>query len=367
MVEVTPFKGYRPEQPGKFSTKTYDIISDSEAREFRKELECVIHCSLPINGNNPFAAAMLSEFRTAGIIRQDDKPGFYIYETGDDNYQQRGIIACVNINDYLEGGIHGHELTRDASLADRIDHLGRTRANIDPVWMLCRDEPLLSSYMDLMMLGRPNTSLKKFGYHHKLWQDSNPKNIEYIEEILRNHSLYIADGHHRVGAAAEHYNKQGDIEHLMVFITLENESRIFPYNRLVNNVSREKLFDNLDSFNVEKADFHKPEKKGEIVFCVDDSWFRAAPVRQEYKFDVEMLQYELLEKIGITDPRTDPNLSFVGGVDGDIRLQENQVYFSMFPITPQELMETADAGNILPPKSTYFHPKPITGLVLKID
>lgn len=376
MVEVKEFRGLRHPEPEKFCTWPYDVISEEEAEELRKNPDSVIHIILPEENGDKYkkAKAAFEKFRHRMI---KDEPSIYLYEEGNEEFRQRGFILCVSLQDYEEGRIKKHEETREKPLQDRIKHIEATKANTGLVWTIFRKNDDIKAIMDEVMKGQPIVDFQKYGYRHRLWKISDDAIIQKIKDAFKPLHLYIADGHHRIAAAWHYWKKHGNREakYVMIFAASDDEVRILPYNRVIRKIERKDFIDELKKeFEVEEMDAIEEPKKHEIQMYYKGKWWRLLPKEIPdgivESLDVSILQNKVLEPIlGIKDVRKDPNIFFVGGnvsreeYEKLVDEKGNAAVFYLHPTSIEELEAVADANKNMPPKSTWFDPKLLTGLV----
>ncbi len=339
------------------------------------------------------AAERLAEMVDAGEFVRDEGESYYLYEQTMQGRSQTGIVACVLIDDYLNHVVKKHENTREEKEQDRIRHIDVTNMQTGPIFLAYRENEVLS---EVVVRTKQEQSEYDFvsedGIRHRGWRISDEQDVERIREAFSGMSqIYIADGHHRTASAvkvglkrrAEHPDYTGDEEfnYFLAVLFQDHELLIMDYNRVIqdlNGLSQEEFLDRVsEKFVVESAaDAVSPTQKSEIGMCLKNQWYRLQ-VKPEYTsthpvegLDVSVLQKELLAPIlGIQDPRTDSRIDFVGGIRGLKELERRvstdcEVAFSMYPTSIGELFEVADAGLLMPPKSTWFEPKLRSGLYL---
>ncbi|MCD6512729.1 MAG: DUF1015 domain-containing protein [Thermoplasmata archaeon] len=380
MVDVKEFAGLRALNAEDFCIKPYDIIDDKEAEEMRKNKNSAIHIILPEGEGEEIYENARKAFEEMKEKMVRDEPSIYVYREIDGDFVQRGFIFTASLKDYEDGKIKKHEETREKPLQDRIKHIEATKANTGLVWTIFRKNEETKRIMDEIMKEKPIYDFKKYGYRHQLWKTSDKTIIQEIKEIFSPIPLYIADGHHRM-AASYHYWKKHDGEeakYVMVFASNDDEVRILPYNRVIRKIDVDDFIEKLENdFHVEEMTEIKEPKKHEIHMYYKSKWWKLLPkhIPEDVveSLDVSILQNKILEPIlGIKDVRKDPNIFFVGGkisreeyekyVDED----GNAAVFYLHPTGIDELEAVADAGRNMPPKSTWFDPKLLTGLVFHL-
>ena len=330
-----------------------------------------------------------------GSFLMDEKPCFYVYELTMNGRSQTGIVACSSIDDYVNGTIRKHENTREEKEIDRINHVDRTNAQTGPIFLVYRSVEEINR---IIRKEKEKTPVYDFtspdGITHRAWVISDSNVIEKMEQAFAAvPTTYIADGHHRCASAVkvglkrrkEHpdYTGQEEFNHFLSVLFPDDQLYIMPYNRVVKDLAGMKKEEFLEA--VRKAGFtvsylgdtpFAPEEKGTFGMYLNDGWYRLTadkslvvddPVEG---LDVSILQNNLLRPIlKITDPRTDKRIDFVGGIRGLSELEKRvaedcTVAFSMYATSIQELLDVADAGLLMPPKSTWFEPKLRSGLFI---
>ncbi len=407
MVRIRPFKGIRPAK-GKeafVAALPYDVYSRLEAKKaveghplsFLRIDRAETQMDDSVDTCDPRvyekARELLREMESRGDFVQDETPSCYLYELTMDGRSQTGIVACASIDDYLEGRIKKHENTRREKEEDRFRHVDVCDTQTGPIFLAYRNQPELKRLIEREKRQEPLFSfMAEDGIGHRGWRISDSHIIQCMQEAFKAmDAVYIADGHHRAASAVrvglkrreEHPNYTGDEEfnYFLSVLFPDDELMIMDYNRVVrdlNGLSPEEFLKKTEKvFTVEqlKGPAH-PKKKGEITLFLSEQWYLLT-LRPEYAredpvegLDVSILQRELLEPVlGIGDPRTDKRIDFVGGIRG-LRELERRVHtdmkaaFAMYPTSIGELFAVADAGLLMPPKSTWFEPKLRSGLFL---
>ena len=340
------------------------------------------------------ARELLDQRMADGTLITDGEEAYYIYELVMDGRAQTGIVACSSIDDYQNGIIKKHENTREDKEIDRIRHVDTTDAHTGPIFLAYRAVKRLD---EIVALAKAEEPLYRFtaedGITHSVWKVGGQSLVQEIEGLFEQiPATYIADGHHRAASAVKvglkrrkenpDYTGREPFNFFLSVLFPDEQLMIMPYNRVVkdlHNLSKEEFFDALSaSFQVtcvgEKP--YAPERKGEFGMYLEDNWYRLVakpgilsddPVEG---LDVSILQeYLLAPVLGIGDPRTDKRIDFIGGIRGlkelERRVQEDMtVAFSMYPTSIGELLAVADAGRLMPPKSTWFEPKLRSGLFI---
>ncbi|MDB6016445.1 MAG: hypothetical protein JWR19_934 [Pedosphaera sp.] len=315
-----------------------------------------------------------------GALRQDPQPCYYLYRQVMGKHNQVGWVAAASCEDYLNNIIKKHEFTRPDKEDDRVRHIETLNSQTGPVFLTYRANAALDELAAKKTSETPDIDFTaKDGVRHTAWVIGDAKTVQFIEaEFSRIPFLYIADGHHRSAAAARVYQTRkgaGESGSFLSVIFPHNQMQILPYNRVLkslNGLTAAQLLEKLDAvFIIKPQGAAQPTRKHELGLFLNGQWhtlhFRpqfAATSDPIEKLDVTLLQkYVLAPIFGIDDPRTSKEINFVGGIRGTAELEKlvnNGEYacaFSMFPTSIEDLMTIADAGGIMPPKSTWFEPK----------
>lgn len=408
MAEIRPFRCIRPskEAASAVAALPYDVYDRKEAKEIVKKnplsFLAVDRAETQFeDGKNPYApevyeqaARTLKRWQQEGILTEDESPFYYLYELVMEGRAQTGIVACASVDDYSSGVIARHENTREEKEQDRIRHVDVTNAHTGPIFLAYRSQEELNS---LVALEKKKTPLYDFisedGICHRVWKIEDPQKAEEIHRIFSGiPRVYIADGHHRAASAVKvaamrreanpSWTGNEEFNYFLSVLFPDDQLMIMPYNRVVqdlNGLSREEFLKKTERYFVvterERKAF-SPEQKGQVGMYLDGSWYQLDarpeictddPVKG---LDVSILQDRILGPLlGIGDPRTDSRIRFVGGIRGLSELERlvdsgAAVAFSMYPTSIRELFEVADAGLLMPPKSTWFEPKLRSGLFI---
>jgi uncharacterized protein (DUF1015 family) len=406
MPEFRQFKAYRPDQryAEKVASKPYDVLNSEEAREEVKnnpisflhigKPEVDLDPSIDLHDKRVYAKAKenLQKLIDDKILLQDADEHLYLYSQTMNGRTQYGFVGCVNINDYWNDNIKKHEKTRKDKEEDRCEHVRVTNAHTGPIFLTMPDDAALNAIITNISSTAPDNDLiDNMKVRHTSWVIKDKTLCKKIQNILNTTKyFYIADGHHRSAAGAivgkerqqANPNHKGNEEYNYYLAVLFPASNlmIMDYNRVVidlNGNTEEQFFAKLgEIFDIEKqtAQF-KPTKKGEVGVYIDNTWYKCT-FKSKYLsndpvegLDVSLLQTNILNPIlGVDDPRTSKRIDFIGGIRGIGELErrvdsgEMKVAFAMFPTSVQELMSIADAGKIMPPKSTWFEPKLADGM-----
>lgn len=410
MPKVTPFQGIRPTPSlaSHIAALPYDVYSRKEACEevkkeplsFLKIDRAETQFSDDISTYDPKvyqkACELLKEEIENGHFIKDETPCYYIYELIMDGRSQTGIVACSDIDDYLSGIIKKHENTREEKEIDRINHVDITNAHTGPIFLAYRSRSEINRIVESCKETLPvlYDFTSKDNITHKAWCISDDATIKELENLFAQiPCTYIADGHHRCASAvkvglkrrAEHPDYTGDEEFNRFLSVLfpDDQLSILPYNRVVKDLNGYSEEDFMKA--VKAAGFHiscmkkepvSPKEKGSFGMFLNGNWYllkadesllSSDPVEG---LDVSVLQNHLLAPIlGIGDPRIDKRIDFVGGIRGLAELEKRvsedmKIAFSMYPTSIDELLDVADAGLLMPPKSTWFEPKLRSGLFI---
>ena len=402
MVKIRAFRAIRPkeEYAKEVAALPYDVYSVEEAREeICRHPKSFLQVDLPeatIEGEaegsvNKIGKKHFDQMQEEGIFYREDSPSLYVYELERDGHRQRGLMCLASVDDYLDDRIKKHEKTRREKEENRVDHIDTLDAQTGPIFLTYRSQESIDELIDESTKKEPLAFTTDDETTHRLWTIDNESIIQKIEENFESlDSLYIADGHHRSASAVrvgemrrKAYgpgNDETPYNYFMAIIYPSEELKVYDYNRVVadlNGLTIDELLEKIgDNFSVEaEADEVHPREKSEFGMFADGKWYRlrykGEPIDDVIDgLDVSILQdYLLAPVLGIGDPRSDERIDFVGGVRGlkelERRVNEDMaVAFSMFPTSHEDLMAVADAGKVMPPKSTWFEPKPRSGLFI---
>jgi uncharacterized protein (DUF1015 family) len=403
MKLLQPFRGLRPvpERAADVIAPPYDVVSTAEARELARDKPwSFLHVSKPEidlpEGTDPYAPAVYQRgaenFRSMieqGILVRDETPCYYIYELTMGGHVQTGIAAAASVEAYDKDIIRKHEHTRPVKEDDRVEQIKALHAQTGPVFLTYRKMDDIDELVDRIRLRHPSYDLvSDDGVAHRFWVVDDSEEIDWLDKCFaRLELLYIADGHHRSAAASRVCAMQestGDrpCNAFLSVLFPDDQVQILDYNRVITDLhgmSAEQFLQQVVRHFAVKASPSavKPSRKGEYGMYLAGQWYRLN-IKPEYMasgdsvavLDVRMLHHNLIGPIlNITDPRRDKRIDFVGGIRGLEELQkrvdsgEMAVAFSLFPTALDELMAVADAGKVMPPKSTWFEPKLADGMV----
>ena len=408
MTVVKPFICIRPakENVAKVASLPYDVYNRKEAcaavagnpvsflnidraeTQFSDDVDTYADCVYEK------ARELLDTQIAEGVYVTDAGEHYYLYELTMDGRSQTGIVACSSIDDYVNGVVKKHENTREDKELDRIRHVDTVNAQTGPIFLAYRQNETLKA---IVAEEKAKPVLYDFvsddGIRHRVWKIDDPAQTAAIEAAFAAiPATYIADGHHRAASAvkvglkrrAENpgYTGEEPFNYFLSVLFPDEELMIFPYNRVVkdlNGMSREQFFEAVkEKFELEEIgkEPYAPAEKGTFGMYLDNTWY-ALKVLPQYRsadpvkgLDVSILQDQLLGPVlGIGDPRTDKRIDFIGGIRGlkelERRVREDmEIAFSMYPTSIEELLAVADAGLLMPPKSTWFEPKLRSGLFI---
>ena len=389
------------------ASRPYDVLNSAEAKQEATE-RSLLHIIKPEIDFDPIADEHSDEvyqkamenfrlWKERGWLMQDEQEHYYIYAQTMNGRTQYGIAMCCHFEDYLSGAIKKHELTRPDKEEDRMIHVRNQKANIEPVFFTYPDDAEINAIVESVV--KENEADYDFtaadGFGHHFWVVRDAETNKRITELFANiPALYVADGHHRTAAAArvgqecmaKNPAHKGDEEYCyFLAVTFPaSQLRIIDYNRVVrdlNGLSESELLDALKvSFEVENKgkEIYTPSSLHNFAMYLGGEWYSLTAKAGTYDdadpigvLDVTVLSNLVLDKIlGITDLRTSKRIDFVGGIRGLGELQqrvnsgEMKVAFALYPVSMQQLIDIADTGNIMPPKTTWFEPKLRSGVVI---
>lgn len=408
MAQIRPFRAYRPCQgmEERIAALPYDVYNRAEACEvvkknpesflaidraetqFGEEVDTYADCVYEK------ADQMLRGKIQEGKFVQDPTPCFYLYELTMDGHSQTGVVGCASIDDYRNNVIKKHENTRADKEEDRIRHVDTCSMQTGPIFLAYRaKEDLKEKIGELKKQAPVYDFVSEDGIGHRVWVIDNDADVAMIEESFgKIPAIYIADGHHRCASAVKvglkrreqypNYTGEEEFNYFLSVIFPDEELRILDYNRVVkdlNGMDAATFLTRIEEyFAVEKKGQspYRPTEKGTFGMYLEDEWY-CLSAKEEIKsedavegLDVSLLQNYLLDPVlRIKDPKTDKRIDFVGGIRGLGELERRvhadmKVAFSMYPTSIAELFAVADAGRLMPPKSTWFEPKLRSGLFL---
>ena len=409
MVKVKPFAALRPpkQYAAEVASRPYDVLNSEEAKAEagEKSLLHIIKPEIefdPIAGEHEprvYAKAVenLKKWQANGWLVKEPRENYYLYAQTMDGRTQYGFVLCAYVDDYLNGAIKKHELTRKEKEDDRMRHFRDQNANVEPVFLAFRDNEVLGDIIRRTVALKPEYDfVAEDGIGHTLWVIDDENTIAAITKAFAGiDAMYIADGHHRTAASVrigvekreQNPNHRGDEEYnyFMAVAFPKSELKIMDYNRVVkdlNGLSVKEFIEALEKdFTVERrsaSEPYRPEKLHNFSMYLDGEWYSLTAKPGTYNdsdpigvLDVTVLSNLVLDKIlGIKDLRTDKRIDFVGGIRGLGELKkrvdsgEMAVAFALYPVSMDQLINIADTGNIMPPKTTWFEPKLRSGLFI---
>ena len=407
MPLIQPFRGLRPviENASDVVAPPYDVLNTAEARERAKGHPLsFLHISKPEidlpEGTDPYAAEVyakgaenLQKLVNDKVLMRDEKPYYYVYRLIMGEHQQTGLVVSASVADYDTNRIRKHEFTRPDKEDDRVRQIDALNAQTGPVFLTYRNNDVVEAITKKVSETKPLYDLTADdGVKHTIWLVSDDEDINTLTSTFdAMDCLYIADGHHRSASASriavQRNNGQtsaGNAAHdyFLSVIFPDNQMQILDYNRVItdlNGLSEEELIQKIKkSFKTEKVSaLYKPQKTKEFSMYLKGQWYKLE-VKPELvpdndpvaSLDISLLQNNLIEPLlGVSDPRRDKRIDFVGGIRGLTELEkrvdsgEMQVAFALYPTSLSQLMDVADANEVMPPKSTWFEPKLADGLV----
>ena len=409
MADIRPFKAYRPclDKVDRIAALPYDVYNRQEAREVvEKNPDSFLAIDRPETffeeGHDMYAqevyeraARELRQRMENGDFIQDKDNCYYIYELTFKGRSQTGIVALSSIDDYLNGVIKKHENTREEKEKDRIDHVYTCKAQTGPIFLCYRENKTISEIVSrVKSVDEPIYDFVSEGdVRNRVWLMEDEDENNMVSRVFTTiNDIYIADGHHRCASAVKvglKMRQEGEgtlrgkqqSDYFLSVLFPDSELMIMDYNRVVKDLNGLTSSEFIEKLSV-KFDIHKengqvkPSKKAEFGMYLDRTWYRLTAHEDLLKndavegLDVSILQNEVLSPIlGIGDPRTDKRIDFVGGIRGLSELEKRAdsdmcLAFSMYPTSISELFEVADAGRLMPPKSTWFEPKLLSGLFI---
>ncbi len=412
MAIIKPFRGFRPPQDiaSRLASLPYDVMNTQEAAEMadgnefsllhitRSEIDCPEDADIHSQEVYDKAVENYKKFKANKWLVQDEMPMYYIYAQTMDGRTQYGIVGAAAVDDYLNGIIKKHELTRTEKEEDRMIHVRINNANIEPVFFTY---PAVAEIDDIVEDIVKNQEadydfVAEDGFGHHFWAIRNEATNKKLEQLFAEKVpfTYVADGHHRTAAAAlvgaekrkanPNYTGEEEFNYFLAVHFPDNQLKIIDYNRVVkdlNGMTEAELIEKLkENFVIEeKGEYiYRPTKLHEFSMYLDGKWYALTAKEGTYNdqdpigvLDVTILSNLVLDKLlNIKDLRTSNRIDFVGGIRGLGELSkrvdsgEHKVAFALYPVSMQQLIDIADTGNIMPPKTTWFEPKLRSGLVI---
>ena len=408
MAIIRPFKAIRPtkELAERIAALPYDVMNSDEAREMVKDnpysflhvdkAEVDLPKEIDAYDDKVYEKAKenLDKMIDSGLYIEDEKTNYYIYRQVMKGRSQTGLVACASIDDYNNNVIKKHELTREEKEIDRINHVYKCEAHTGPIFLTYRENKDISNIVNEWVKKEPIYDFKADdGVSHTVWIIDDEYTVNKLQDLFKTVKyLYIADGHHRSASAvkvghikrAEKENYTGE-EEFNFFLSIsypDSELEVLDYNRTVkdlNGLSKEEFLSKVkENFEIiESNEQVKPKEKHTFGMYLENQWYLLKAKKGIFnpddpvdRLDVSILQNNLLRPIlGIDDPRKSKRIKFIGGIRGLNELEKRantdmKVSFSMYPTTIEDIMAIADSGETMPPKSTWFEPKPRSGLFI---
>ena len=406
-MKIKPFRGVRPPRQlaAEVASRPYDVLNSQEAKAEAGE-KSLLRIIKPEIDFSPIADEHSKEvydkavenykkWKANGWLVQDAEERYYVYAQTMDGRRQYGLVAACHADDYMSGAIKKHELTRKDKEEDRMIHVRIQNANVEPVFFSYPAEAEMDALVAEVTKTAPEYDFTAAdGFGHTFWVVPTELNAKITAMFEKIPALYVADGHHRTAAAAlvaaekkaanPAHNGTEEYNYFLAVIFPDNQLKIIDYNRVVkdlNGLSENQLLEKLaQDFVVEEkgSGVYKPEKLHNFGMYLGGTWYSLTAKPGTYDdadpigvLDVTVLSNLVLDKVlGIKDLRTDKRIDFVGGIRGLGELQkrvdsgEMAVAFALYPVSMKQLVDIADTGNIMPPKTTWFEPKLRSGLVI---
>ena len=410
MAIVKPFKGLRPKPEfcKEIASPPYDVLSTEEARNIVKQnpksFLRINKAELEFSDDmNPYSEAVyqkgkanLQQLIDNGLMIRDENPCFYVYRLTMDNRSQTGLVSLVSVDDYDNGLIKKHEHTRPEKVNDRADHIDFLDAQVGPVFTAYRFQEPIQQIFNTVTENSPSVDfVADDTVHHEFWVIGDPDLQKGIISEFAPFPLYIADGHHRSQSASEvcrrkkeqnpHHTGEEGYNYFLNVIFSDSELSILPYNRVIQDMNGLTISEILEktahNFEISSVDGEvNPEELHTFGMYVEGNWFLLKAREGSFdpndptgSIDAAILGDNFIAPIlGITDPKTNKRINFVGGIRGTkelIRLVNSGEYklaFSLFPTSVKQLLDVADAGEVMPPKSTWFEPKLRSGMIVNM-
>lgn len=410
MAIIKPFKAIRPvaELAAQVAALPYDVMDSDEAREMVKgnpysflhvdKAEIDLEPGIDLYDQQVYDKARenLEQMINNRVLQQDSQDNLYIYRQIMNDRSQTGLVACASIDDYLNNIIKKHELTRKDKELDRTRHVDHCNAHTGPIFLTYRARPAINQIVNSWTNRPPLYNIVfEDGVTHIIWCIDDQQTIQEIVNLFQQVDyLYIADGHHRCASAVNvgqmrrqqnpGYNGDEEYNYFLAVIFPDEDLHIMDYNRVVKDLNGltvseflQKVSEKFTIIKYEGLGPYKPEQQHKFGMYLDNQWYCLQSLPGTFNendpvdtLDVSILQNNILEPLlGIKDPRTDKRIDFVGGIRGLEELERRvktdmKVAFSMYPTSIEQLMAIADAGKLMPPKSTWFEPKLRSGFFI---
>ena len=394
MSSIFPFAALRPVEQAAAAVAAvpYDVVNTDEARSLasgnplsflhvsRPEIDLPPGTGLYADVVYETAASNFATLKAEAPLIVEEMPSFYVYRLTMGAHVQAGIAACYSIDEYNRGAIKKHERTRPDKEDDRTRHMIAIGAQTGPVFLTYRASKDVDAVVARVVHGPPLFDFTAAdGVGHEVWRVPPAENQAIVDAFAGIENLYIADGHHRAASAArtrEALAAKGPGEHDRVLAVAfpDNQMQVLPYNRVVTDLRGHTIDGFLDALkrhlSVRDGGPATPDHRGDVAMYLDGRWYTLTMLTAKDALDVDLLQSSVLEPLlGIADVRTDKRIDFVGGIRGAGELEKLvnsgkfAVAFSLYPVSVDDLIRIADAGGIMPPKSTWFEPKLRDGLL----
>jgi uncharacterized protein (DUF1015 family) len=399
MSAIYPFAALRPtpQAAARVASVPYDVVSSEEARALaagnslsflhvsRPEIDMGANADPHADAAYQQAATAFEALKSEAPLIVEEMPSFYVYRLHMQQHVQSGIAATFSIDEYERDLIKKHEKTRPDKEDDRTRHMLAIGAQTGPVFLTYRASKHVDDIVRRVVETTPLFDLTApDGVRHEIWQVPANENQAIVDAFAKIDALYIADGHHRAASAARARKAKNssapsaalgsEADRVLAVAFPDNQMQVLPYNRVIKDLNRMtpaafvKALE--EKFAARKGGPAAPAQKGQIAMYLDGSWYTLDLKTPSDALDVDVLESAILQPLlGITDVRTDKRIDFVGGIRGTEELEKlvnsgaYAVAFSMYPVSVKDLMRIADAGGIMPPKSTWFEPKLRDGLL----
>ncbi|NVM17453.1 MAG: DUF1015 domain-containing protein [Candidatus Lokiarchaeota archaeon] len=394
MVRISALRPYCPKNPIEFTTNPYDVIGKVEEKELKQNVNSLIHLILPDGeGEEIYNKALnaYTNFKASNLISREEKPSIFVYRQESPHFSQEGLIMGIALQDYEENNIVKHEYTRVKPLKDRTKHITTSNVAAGLVWSVFRHDIEINKVIEQIKQKKPKFDFNKYGYRHILWQETELNIMTRLSLLFKDKKVYIADGHHRAASAAEYRkikmeenneseNFNSPWQFLLSYVASDDQIRILPYNRVIKRLKdgKEDFLEKLEEiYYIEKVKTaFNPNRKNQAALCIRGRWYKLETKEKTFdsirdSLDVAILQDKVLGPIlKIINIRADDNIFFVGGLQDPNDMEKyttdigNDAFFNLYPVDIKDLESIADSGGVMPPKSTWFDPKLLSGLVL---
>jgi len=393
MIDIRPFKGTRPfnEEAKNLIAPSTDHLNEKHLNYFHEKYYWnYLKILNPVGqlkeiDTLKIAKDHFDQMKNNHIIKQDDSACFYIYKISFNNHIQTGFLALANIRDFIENKIKGHELTHEGRLKERADQMLNIETQIGPIYVSYMDENSLENLINDLTKSSPDYDFESFDKsHHTLWCIQNHEQINQLSKKINSiSSLYIADGHHRIGAMKKISETNESFNYFMIAAFPKSQSKIFDYNRVIkdlNGLSVSEFINKIEDFFYCKKQSisFRPKKIKEFGMYHDNQWYSINFKKKKLlnsnilsSLDINILnEYCLKPILGIQDVNNDERIRFIAGCHGlealENKVNDNpdSVAFSIFPTHIDDVIKVANQNLTMPPKTTWFDPKPLDGLVV---